>query len=347
MNSARTADDANTLVVPIDVAGLCIGHDDAQHATGGFAGATAVYQQQVTAAHGAYLGANVNRGYHDPPWDQLQAGHPSALGTARWAHPRRRARRRAGLPGRTQPLARHPRRDLRRQPGYPLMADRKRCAGSGPAAARRLIGHPAGATEPAAAARLRLSRPHARPPRGPAGAGRGRRADDRRRRRDAAQRGLQRRGRLRRLLPELPRGARLLGHHGRPCPAGLGARAARLLGDRLVRQSGPGPGAARRHPRAAGEGTRLDVHGRRGAVAQRLLGRRAGHRLEPADRLRPRPAGPAAAAGQGGDRQHQRGGASRLLHGPATSPGCRCSRRCWTPSSRASPRSSPSPPRAA
>ncbi len=75
MNSARAADDAaTTLVVPVDVAGLCIGQDDAQHATGGFAGATAVYQQQVTAAHGAYLGGNVNRGYHDPPWDQLQAG---------------------------------------------------------------------------------------------------------------------------------------------------------------------------------------------------------------------------------------------------------------------------------
>ena len=74
MSSAEAADDATTLVVPIDVTGLCIGHDDAQHATGGFAGATAVYQQQVTAAHGAYLGGNVNRGYHDPPWDQLQAG---------------------------------------------------------------------------------------------------------------------------------------------------------------------------------------------------------------------------------------------------------------------------------
>ena len=75
MSSAEAADGtATTLVVPIDVAGLCVGHDDAQHATGGFAGATAVYQQQVTAAHGAYLGANVNRSYHDPPWDQLQAG---------------------------------------------------------------------------------------------------------------------------------------------------------------------------------------------------------------------------------------------------------------------------------
>lgn len=62
------------LIVPIDVIGLCVGANDAERATNGFAGATTVYDQQVTAAHAAYLGTNISRPYDFPPWDQLQAG---------------------------------------------------------------------------------------------------------------------------------------------------------------------------------------------------------------------------------------------------------------------------------
>ena len=62
------------LVVPVDVAGLCLGEDDAQQATSRFAGATAVYQEQATEAHGAFLGDNVSRGLDDQPWDQLESG---------------------------------------------------------------------------------------------------------------------------------------------------------------------------------------------------------------------------------------------------------------------------------
>jgi hypothetical protein len=39
--------DLTTLVVPIDVVGLCIGEDDYQQATNGFAGATTVYADQL------------------------------------------------------------------------------------------------------------------------------------------------------------------------------------------------------------------------------------------------------------------------------------------------------------
>jgi hypothetical protein len=68
------ADGTTTLVVPIDIVGLCIGEDDAQQATSGFAGATAVYQDQVQSGHQAFLGSNASRGFDDPPWDQLEVG---------------------------------------------------------------------------------------------------------------------------------------------------------------------------------------------------------------------------------------------------------------------------------
>jgi hypothetical protein len=74
LNSDRAAETSAALVVPIDVVGLCIGQNDAQQATNGFAGATAVYQQQVTDSHAAYLGTNVSRTYEFPPWDQLEVG---------------------------------------------------------------------------------------------------------------------------------------------------------------------------------------------------------------------------------------------------------------------------------
>ena len=60
--------------MPVNVVGLCLGEDDAQQATSQFAGATAVYHEQTTPAHGAFLGDNVSRGFDDPPWDQLGAG---------------------------------------------------------------------------------------------------------------------------------------------------------------------------------------------------------------------------------------------------------------------------------
>jgi hypothetical protein len=73
LSSASPADQA-TLVVPVDIAALCVGIDDAQQATGRFAGATAVYTHQATNEHNAYLGDNVTRPYSFPPWDQLQQG---------------------------------------------------------------------------------------------------------------------------------------------------------------------------------------------------------------------------------------------------------------------------------
>jgi hypothetical protein len=64
----------DTLVVPVNVVALCVGIDDAQQATSKFAGATAVYDEQYTKDHMAYLGTNVTRTFRAPPWDQLQAG---------------------------------------------------------------------------------------------------------------------------------------------------------------------------------------------------------------------------------------------------------------------------------
>ncbi|HEY5981822.1 MAG TPA: hypothetical protein VIT41_19520 [Microlunatus sp.] len=69
-----TAAAATALVVPIDVVGLCIGANDAESATNGFAGATTVYAQQVTDAHAAYLARNISRPFDFPPWDQLEVG---------------------------------------------------------------------------------------------------------------------------------------------------------------------------------------------------------------------------------------------------------------------------------
>ncbi|WP_460112228.1 hypothetical protein [Streptomyces platensis] len=60
--------------MPVDVVGLCVGEDDEQQATSQFAGATAVYQQQATHTHAAFLGDNVTRGFDDPPWHQLESG---------------------------------------------------------------------------------------------------------------------------------------------------------------------------------------------------------------------------------------------------------------------------------
>jgi hypothetical protein len=74
LSSARAVEDTETLVVPVDVVGLCLGEDDAQQAASQFAGATAVYQQQATKQHAAFLGDNVSRGFDDPPWDQLGSG---------------------------------------------------------------------------------------------------------------------------------------------------------------------------------------------------------------------------------------------------------------------------------
>ncbi|WP_141585207.1 hypothetical protein [Actinomadura sp. WMMA1423] len=72
--SSGSAEAGTTLVVPLDVAGLCVGRDDAQQATGRFAGATAVYTDQTTPTRDAFLGGNVNRNLADPPWDQLEEG---------------------------------------------------------------------------------------------------------------------------------------------------------------------------------------------------------------------------------------------------------------------------------
>ena len=58
----------------MDVAGLCVGTDDVQQATGRFAGATVAYDRQQTPQFPAYLGSNVTRDFSDPPWEQLQAG---------------------------------------------------------------------------------------------------------------------------------------------------------------------------------------------------------------------------------------------------------------------------------
>lgn len=65
---------ATGLVVPVDVEALCVGTEDADRATGTFAGATAVYTRQVTRAREAFLGANVARGFGEPPWQQLRTG---------------------------------------------------------------------------------------------------------------------------------------------------------------------------------------------------------------------------------------------------------------------------------
>jgi hypothetical protein len=74
LSSVRAGDDATTLVVPIDVVGLCVGEDDYQQATNGFAGATAAYDDQATSTHPAFLGFNVARGFDFDPWDQLEVG---------------------------------------------------------------------------------------------------------------------------------------------------------------------------------------------------------------------------------------------------------------------------------
>lgn len=73
--SSPTSDPAPLgLVVPVDVVALCVGVEDADRATGSFAGATAVYTRQVTRAREAFLGANVARGYGEVPWQQLGTG---------------------------------------------------------------------------------------------------------------------------------------------------------------------------------------------------------------------------------------------------------------------------------
>jgi hypothetical protein len=75
LSSVKVDDEGvTTLVVPVDVVGLCIGENDYQQATNGFAGATAYYRQQVTGEHPAYLGDNVTRDYEQPPLDQLEIG---------------------------------------------------------------------------------------------------------------------------------------------------------------------------------------------------------------------------------------------------------------------------------
>ncbi|MDF2627836.1 MAG: hypothetical protein K0R39_1667 [Symbiobacteriaceae bacterium] len=76
------------LIVPVDLVAFCVGEIDAQEATNLLAGATVVYTDQVTAENQAFLGANVTRGFTDPPWQPLEQGvhlHwalPDALTTA-------------------------------------------------------------------------------------------------------------------------------------------------------------------------------------------------------------------------------------------------------------------------
>jgi hypothetical protein len=53
---------------------MCVGEDDYQQATNGFAGATVAYDDQASDAHPAYLGFNVARGFDDDPWDQMEVG---------------------------------------------------------------------------------------------------------------------------------------------------------------------------------------------------------------------------------------------------------------------------------
>lgn len=75
MSSPTTSEQAELgLVVPVDVVALCVGVEDADRATGTFAGSTAVYTRQVTREREAFLGANVDRGFGDEPWEQLRAG---------------------------------------------------------------------------------------------------------------------------------------------------------------------------------------------------------------------------------------------------------------------------------
>ncbi|PON15543.1 hypothetical protein C2W62_23250 [Candidatus Entotheonella serta] len=62
------------LLVPIDVSALCVGTVDTQQSTNGFAGATNVYTHQTTDDSPASIGANVNRSFSDPPWQQLEQG---------------------------------------------------------------------------------------------------------------------------------------------------------------------------------------------------------------------------------------------------------------------------------
>jgi hypothetical protein len=74
LSSATAAEQTTALVVPIDVAGLCVGTQDYQAATNEFAGATSVYEEQAPAPHAAFLGFNVARSFDQAPWDQLQVG---------------------------------------------------------------------------------------------------------------------------------------------------------------------------------------------------------------------------------------------------------------------------------
>lgn len=74
MSSPTSDADAVGLVVPVDVVALCVGDKDAAEATGGFAGATAVFTRQVTREREAFIGANVDRDFDAKPWSQLGAG---------------------------------------------------------------------------------------------------------------------------------------------------------------------------------------------------------------------------------------------------------------------------------
>lgn len=60
------------LMIPVDVAALCVGEVDAQQATSGFAGATTDYSPLDD--HGAFLGSNINRSIDGPPLRPLPQG---------------------------------------------------------------------------------------------------------------------------------------------------------------------------------------------------------------------------------------------------------------------------------
>lgn len=62
------------LIVPLNMVAFCVGTIDAHEATNEFAGATVVYNDQVTEEHPAFLGANVTRGFTSAPWQPLEQG---------------------------------------------------------------------------------------------------------------------------------------------------------------------------------------------------------------------------------------------------------------------------------
>lgn len=66
--------EADGLVVPVDVVALCVGATDAVDVAPHLAGTTAAFDTQVTPAHQAFLGANVDIGFDQSPWHQVEQG---------------------------------------------------------------------------------------------------------------------------------------------------------------------------------------------------------------------------------------------------------------------------------